>query len=1137
MNNFHIGFTGVRSGEYLIGVGKQTKGAIIQVKDGFFPPLQSYIEESIDNQIRDLLGWGFFENMTPDQRYRWIVDNSKNADLYLSEIQCKIRFISLGNSEFSKSIKLSEEDICVLSSGQWLDMLNVYKMFPGYQPQTVSTKGKTFGSCRRHTLIFRPSNWCLYNPDAHINYSVYINMLTGEFVSVVPAGMQCYKAEVKLNNTTLYFGVCDEAPYKSLDTFVDDDVKRVTHWFTPSLYKSLMQKCIRVRPEKVDMDGQHIPVEKVLISAFILLLKHPGAFVPNLNAFVNGAESAFKRLGISLLEDSTSSLNATTCLFAAALASREGYFPSLAFVQKCVDWALQGLSSSYYDYQTKSLKCDGMGPEEVWCCGMIDTLGSFESDINMVRYILKHKFKSMASAMPRPIVMPICHCLDQHSITEIVHYYTGPEKSAKNIVQHIWVRGTGINSRVKPFDVDANVYDAQRRLWIAKTARKMFIYAPRDAALFRGEMDIDPSWMAGLTGPMNHKFNRLDLISFYDPENIDKIITIRKPTRDGELMIDDNLKLDVALHITRERAETPLHIKSAILDFDCDVYYRNGDFRCVSRNNGSEFMWKDYCKSEFTMPIIENNSIVDREDDIDKLIEIAYNTSSNGVMENAFDLITAYIRRHSIAFLMRIGMYMRTIKSEIAIHKISKDGSGTYLMSDDNDSLVYRFFVYLCVVIPGVIETGPSLKFQIKYFPYWNLVRKHIFNMIQTTEQYQWSVVPHGNRELWENQRESVCTVLDRINEGKRGNMIWMDVGLGKTLIVLSVIETLIKENKMPKYCVFSITPSSEENICRQIGLMGLTVNKLDPRMKNMNISVKSNCVNIVMHDHMDDLHAVLKKVSSDTMFLFDEVHFMFANTKRTSVALELAKTCNMFIAMTGTLIKNKDIVKDHIIDWLSQVVDFELDSENYMIGVASLVSGKKELPIKQNRMQIEVPLLDENYYNYVDAKFGGKSAQVDYARAANICFDSIYHAMVNRVLHHKKENHGCVFVVAKDKTMQKRLHDELTAHGLRCFSVASGNSISITSTYNPERIEVVITTIRLDTGYDVTSARYMITAPYPSNEATRTQLIGRIVRISQLAPEVFIETLHCGILSYTLNHHETARMIAKSLSGMQKHM
>jgi superfamily II DNA or RNA helicase len=285
----------------------------------------------------------------------------------------------------------------------------------------------------------------------------------------------------------------------------------------------------------------------------------------------------------------------------------------------------------------------------------------------------------------------------------------------------------------------------------------------------------------------------------------------------------------------------------------------------------------------------------------------------------------------------------------------------------------------------------------------------------------------------------------------------------------------------------------------------------------------------------MDDMHGLLKSYAANSFFLFDEVHYMFGDSKRSSVALELAKTCNLFVAMSGTLVRNKDIARDNIIEWLGQVVDFEINAENYMIGVASLIAFKKELPIKQNRVEVEVPVLDDAYYDYVDASFGGRSSVVNYHKAATICFESVYYGIVERVKEHRRQNHGCIFVVAKDKSMQQRLYDELSSLGFKCFAVSSGNSISITSASNPHNIEVVIATPKQETGYDVTAAKYMITAPYPSNEASRTQLVGRIVRLSQESPEVFIEIVHCGILTYSMRYHEIARMIAKSLSGMQR--
>jgi hypothetical protein len=772
------------------------------------------------------------------------------------------------------------------------------------------------------------------------------------------------------------------------------------------------------------------------------------------------------------------------------------------------------------------------------CCMLLDSLGSFESDIKMVMSMFQLKSR-LVSLFEQPAVMHIYHCLDQHSICEIAFLYLGEEKQTQQIFQAIWQRGTGINSRKQAFAVDVHVGNAQRWMWNLKTFGNR-LELPASSDEFKMKMDLDRGWIAGMIGPMSHKIGSQELLSFYDPENIDRVISIRRPSRDSDLLISDEMKDKAALQVVSEHSVKPRRFECKLLKANFECLYRNGDFECKDLSSGKVFSWNKFCSCDFYFPVLQSfavpasndfNSIVDR---------VCSWKSKSGVCANALELIQNYILSKSNAFLMRLSMYLRPISSQIHMHKLSRDGSGAYLMTDPMDNDVFRFLLFVCCVAPGIVDFLPgTFGFEVRHFAYFSLIRKLVFDLVETSDQHPWSVQPVNQRQLQSNQIGAIETILDRIATGRRGHLLWMDVGLGKTQIVLSVIESLIREVRMPRYCIFVITPSSESNIVNQIGLMGLKANKLDPRKSSLtrNVVLKDNCVNIVYHDFMDDLHAELKAIAGNAFFLFDEVHYMFGDSKRSSVALELAKTCNLFVAMTGTLVRNKDIQKDHVIDWLSQVVNFEITSQNYMIGVASLVSGKRELPIKQSRVELEVPVLDPAYYDFVDSHFGGSAAKVDYHSAAMICFDSIFHGIKNRVIEHRRLNHGCVFVVAKDKRMQKMLHDDLSALNFKCFSVASDNSISIQSDHNPQGYEVVIATPKLETGYDVTAARYMITAPYPTNEASRIQLVGRIVRLSQKAPEVFIEVLHCGILSYSMRHHEVARQISKSLSGMQKNV
>jgi hypothetical protein len=80
---------------------------------------------------------------------------------------------------------------------------------------------------------------------------------------------------------------------------------------------------------------------------------------------------------------------------------------------------------------------------------------------------------------------------------------------------------------------------------------------------------------------------------------------------------------------------------------------------------------------------------------------------------------------------------------------------------------------------------------------------------------------------------------------------------------------------------------------------------------------------------------------------------------------------------------------------------------------------------------------------------------------------------------------------------------------------------------------KVVVTTMYHAAGYTLTRLKSMITSVYPSNEATRQQILGRVVRIGQKAKAVDIVTVHCGILSYMLEKHKDARNLSSVLKSL----
>ena len=57
-----------------------------------------------------------------------------------------------------------------------------------------------------------------------------------------------------------------------------------------------------------------------------------------------------------------------------------------------------------------------------------------------------------------------------------------------------------------------------------------------------------------------------------------------------------------------------------------------------------------------------------------------------------------------------------------------------------------------------------------------------------------------------------------------------------------------------------------------------------------------------------------------------------------------------------------------------------------------------------------------------------------------------------------------------------------------------------------------------------------MVTSVYPSNEASRTQIEGRINRVNQNSLDVIYDVIHTGILTNILENHNKARSLVKAL-------
>lgn len=143
------------------------------------------------------------------------------------------------------------------------------------------------------------------------------------------------------------------------------------------------------------------------------------------------------------------------------------------------------------------------------------------------------------------------------------------------------------------------------------------------------------------------------------------------------------------------------------------------------------------------------------------------------------------------------------------------------------------------------------------------------------------------------------------------------------------------------------------------------------------------------------------------------------------------------------------------------------------------------------------------------------------FRKAADICWNSCNLEIAKYAIHYIKSGER-VFMVAKDKQKQQELKSYLINLGLleQYIFIMDNNNYA------------VITTKQHSEGYSMSLMGIMITSVYYDNQASREQLEGRLNEPNQLRPSIILLTIHAGILSYTLDKHESARSLSQAIKG-----
>lgn len=1156
-----VGLIGVRSGETLVSApkAKQNKGSIMKIK-GFFPPLTDW--NLTPEEVRDKLNlYTFFNPMTVAEREKWIVDNKHaNKDLYLQDVDLYIKFISLSGEFVAKSLTPDQINYILAGNpndpeGYW-HISEIYNMFPK----------KPNSRAKRHTLIFRPGNWVVL-PDYDSKNNSYngicvdaesgvISMqnVTSNF-AVVPIAESRKSLNSSITDIAITWGSNKNLlNLKSLDSVltltgrnIPKEIIILLNWCPPSVHKSLIQKILRTRCTHVSYCDKLYQAEDMLLASFCMLLCHPGAFVPNIQRFVSGIESALKRLAVSIFEDAyTPNGDMLTSLLASSWLAQNvpSWTPTEIQLKNWCNIAIEALNYPHmfkYDWHNTT------GVIKEWSSWymsfyLLSSIRSFDSDERMVCSIAENNGSPILNDIRDYRVMPLVHCIDHHSYTDIAHYLPpyliATYENYGELFKDIWNNVVGKNPRKTPFDFVkgddffTDIRVAQTLIWICKSSTPIHNNDFTDITE-KLTYKLDDGWLSSFVGSREIKIGTTTAIAIIHPDDILSYVAVKRPSRD----------VNISPELTPEEKEQALAIFRQILidgvnltnSTDTLPMFKGGQLNLI---NDDYFIttpkirgyWSTIKNLSFDLPVINTKPII-------QPLYQALTETSDGVYRNAHTKFRNYLETLDSNIIQRTITYL-SYNTLIDIYHIGRDGKGTEYSVNVTDTGVNWLLSMICVLYPAALTKDGS-KFRVKNGPLMWSLHNIIKQFIPRPSGYKWKIPSQEKRHLWEHQIEAIDTLVKSRDAGKKVRIIWIPPGLGKTAIIVNYIANCIQNNLMPKYCVYTLPPSAMATIEREFGMRNIPFIHLDMRSAAKGEKqLVPGTVNIIYHDHLR-MAPSLKNYAPEMMFIVDEFHKTLNATIRTSIALELAHLSADVIALTGTLIKDTHV--EPVIAWLSQSVNFEVTPKNYWVALSSIISRKVYTKIIVERLIEEASLTDierDEYYKLVPPNLGGSASSINFRAAVDISYNAITRHMIDRILLHVNIGLG-VFVVARNMAHALQIQGLLQSSGVHnIFVISTGHSISLTPTDPPPGTpvpQVVIATPSHAEGYNLTRFNVMITGVYFTNQATREQLEARINRIDSISPTIRIMVIHAGIISYIHANYEKARSLSAALKGFAK--
>ena len=941
-----------------------------------------------------------------------------------------------------------------------------------------------------------------------------------------------------------------------------------------SVIKSLVQKIIRARPAFVDF-GRVMDAKQALAVAMLAALPMQ-SFNPHGGGIESGLFAMLKRVGVIIpVEDAWVPAEQEIMAYAAMglVASRRAeWMPPSWVVAGLVRHALAAHAST----------CALVWPSGAAraCVPSVETgntaqgamahvsflvenfMGGMAGDMAMLRAVVHTINPQPAPAPPQDWTMPIYHCIDQHCATNLIYHLDGTGPAAKlirecrdntrpmkSLFSALFTQLTGLNPRrvavdwtqrdAKPLLVE--FCKAQQDYWHGLTAP---VVPPAPTApLEDWQVALPYAWLAYALGTRNLVVSGVKWVWNLNPDALDDVrvapaaeksaLELSQPSEvKSQAQIADENKREavksMALHALASGVTATLCGGERRVRFDpaTSVYTVDGVPWEEFRIRAVQVPTGDWSQDAWCMDRDYANKVTAAVAQVPEL--------SAGGRRLAVSMLRSFCERVEFPRPDRAGGAGRqgdTLPSAlqwdacrvwVALARlcplvVRRDTKNPARFSTPTELLPLR----------RMMATELDRRDAPVAVPAGSTPEQEAARCLKSVEE---TFVAQVGAQLRNHQRSVLEELAARVvsKDAPRAHFVWLDVGGGKTYSALLFYLLLkrLRANQERFVCLFATSRSAHETVQSDARRLGLPVGVVNRKSDVAAALTMQNGVIFAHHDTIKDqevLNALLPLMGR-ALFVLDEAHLAMGKTTIRTAAMQfLARAASDMLLMTATPLRNTREEKV-LREWMQMAVSFPCTENRSSFQVA--LNSMIHYPLYDNVPTEEtlVGCADDEALVDIPKRMGGLSDahkfSQDMARRAYAAACRVADRRMVEVVRQQVAVGRNVWVVCENEAHIERMRTALGMSENEVWVWKSGQKIaSMPATARlPWRVGLV--PIRVSTGYSATHFNVRVRGVYPSNQADRTQIDGRIARYGQPVAPVLLFTVHTGITTLMVNKH-----------------